>query len=124
MGCFSDVVADVMVAVPDISERVAQPGSARTASIEQWLTATLSIKSADASLYAKELRRLGVDSVEDLSVLESEDLASFMKPVHRRKLEGAIHPEGEGARAPGNSVLPVDKMKEAEQEQVEEQARR
>ena len=57
-----------------------------------WLTETCDINASDAKLYADAFAELGIDTPEDLHMIDGDEVAwpSVVKPVHRKKLQAAL----------------------------------
>jgi hypothetical protein len=57
-----------------------------------WLTETCDINASDAKLYADAFAELGIDTPEDLHMIDGDEVAwpSVVKPVHRMKIQADL----------------------------------
>ena len=57
-----------------------------------WLTEICDINASDAKLYADAFAELGIDTPEDLHMIDGDEVAwpSVIKPVHRKKIQAAL----------------------------------
>jgi len=57
-----------------------------------WLTETCDINASDAKLYADAFAELGIDTPEDLHMIDGDEVAwpSIVKPVHRKKIKAGL----------------------------------
>ena len=57
-----------------------------------WLTETCDINASDAKLYADAFAELGIDTPEDVHMIDGDEVAwpSVIKPVHRKKIQAAL----------------------------------
>ena len=82
-------------------EASAAKGTKGQAAVEQqsagkqfivWLTEKCAINASDAKLYADAFAELGIETPEDLQMIDGDEVAwpSVVKPVHRKKLQAAL----------------------------------
>ena len=59
--------------------------------VATWLTERCGISASDAKLYADALAQLGIDTPDDLQMVDGDDVPwpSVIKPVHRKKIQAA-----------------------------------
>ena len=57
-----------------------------------WLTEICDINASDAKLYADAFAELGIDTPEDLHMIDGDEVAwpSVVKPVHRKKIKAGL----------------------------------
>ena len=57
-----------------------------------WLTETCDINASDAKLYGDAFAELGIDTPEDLHMIDGDEVAwpSVIKPVHRKKIKAGV----------------------------------
>ena len=57
-----------------------------------WLTEKCDVNASDAKLYADAMAELGIDTPEDVHMIDGDEVAwpSVIKPVHRKKIQAAL----------------------------------
>ena len=57
--------------------------------VATWLTERCGINASDAKLYADALAQLGIDTPDDLQMVDGDEVPwpSVIKPVHRKKIQ-------------------------------------
>ena len=57
-----------------------------------WLTEICDVNASDAKLYADAFAELGIDTPEDLHMIDGDEVAwpSVVKPVHRKKIKAGL----------------------------------
>ena len=57
-----------------------------------WLTEICDINASDAKLYGDAFAELGIDTPEDLHMIDGDEVAwpSVVKPVHRKKIKAGL----------------------------------
>ena len=57
-----------------------------------WLTERCEFNASDAKLYADAFDQLGIDTPEDLQMIDGDDVVwpSVLKPVHRKKIQARL----------------------------------
>ena len=60
--------------------------------VATWLTERCGINASDAKLYADAMAELGIDTPEDVHMIDGDEVAwpSVIKPVHRKKIQAAL----------------------------------
>ena len=85
------------------AEAAAKKASAEQAAVNEvfvgkqvatWLTERCGVNASDAKLYADALAQLGIDTPDDLQMVDGDAVPwpSVIKPVHRKKIQAAASP--------------------------------